>query len=297
VKLAITGGAGFIGHHLVRAGVGRGHEVMVLDNLHRGSFERPGLSDAQLFLGDVRDLQSCLAAFAGADCVFHLAAQSNVMGSQSDPDYTYTTNVSGTWTVAQAAAQAGVHHLVFTSSREVYGEARRLPVEESTPLSPYNLYGASKAAAELLLQALPPGAPSVSIVRLANVIGPGDSGRVIPLWIEAARTDQELKIFGGEQVLDFIPVETVVNALLAIVESGRPLPGPMNIGSGRGTTLQQLAAHIVSLTQSSSRVCVLPPRGPEIRRFTADTAFMRRHLRTEPPADPLASLATWWREQ
>lgn len=293
MKLVVTGGAGFIGHHFVPAALARGHDVTVVDNLHRGSFERPQLVGARLVVADIRDTEAVSEALAGRECVIHLAAQSNVMGSQADPDYTMTTNVDGTWNVARCAARAGVPHVVFASSREVYGEAQRLPVDEAHSISPCNLYGASKAAGEHLLRAMPSGGPRISILRLANVIGSGDSGRVLPTWLEQARRGEDLRIFGGEQVIDFVPVETVVAALLRVVESGRA-NRPTNIGSGTQTTLQQLADFVVSLTNSASRVAVLPARGPEVQRFTADVTLMRATLAIEPPAQPLESIRAWW---
>lgn len=293
MKLVVTGGAGFIGHHLVREAVARGHDVTVVDNLRRGSFERPELHGARLLECDIRDRAHLEDAFSGGECVIHLAAQSNVMGSQADPDYTMSTNVDGTWNVARAAATAGVGHVVFASSREVYGEARHLPVGEDHPIQPFNLYGASKAAGEALLRTLPGGAPIVSILRLANVIGSGDSGRVLPTWLDLARAGDDLCIFGGAQVIDFVPVETVVQAFLQVAEADEQC-GPVNIGSGTSTSLPELAAHVVALTGSSSRVEVLPARGPEVQRFCADVRLMREQLRIELPAHPLDSIQTWW---
>jgi nucleoside-diphosphate-sugar epimerase len=292
MKVAVTGGAGFIGHHLVRRLVADGHNVVVLDNLRRGSFERPELRGAQCIEGDIRDRQTCLDAFVGAETVFHLAAQSNVMGSQSDPDYAFSTNVTGTWEVAQAARTCGVRNLVFASSREVYGEPERLPVHEDTPFSPKNAYGASKVAAEVMLAALGREWPGISVARLSNVIGAGDTGRVIPLWLERARAGCPLEAFGGKQVLDLAPVDFVVDSLLSI-GTGEPRAEPVNIGSGVGTPILQLARYIVELTDSSSELRVLPPRGPEVTKFVADTTRMRS-LGMTPPTDPLAAIEASW---
>lgn len=295
MKLTVTGGAGFIGHHLVAAALSRGHDVTVVDNLHRGSFERPQLVGARLVEADIRDARALSDAVEGSDGIIHLAAQSNVMGSQSDPDYTVSTNVDGTWNVARAAANLGIPKIVFASSREIYGEAQRLPVSEDHPISPLNLYGATKAAGEHLLRALPAGGPAISILRLANVIGPGDAGRVLPTWLDHARSGRRLCIFGGGQIIDFVPVGTVVDAFLRVAESCEPHE-PTNIGTGTSTTLPELAHFVVSLTGSTSDVSVLPARGPEVQRFTADVHRMRTTLGIEPPARPLDSIRSWWRE-
>lgn len=293
MRVTVTGGAGFIGSHLVAKLVCDGHAVTVLDNLRRSTFERPGLHDAVCIRGDVRDRATCLAAFAGADVVVHLAAQSNVMGSESDPDYTFTTNVVGTWEVVRAATEAGVRQLVFASSREVYGDVEEIPVLESAPIRPRNTYGASKAAAEAVLSGLGATAPSVSILRLANVIGPGDSGRVTPLWLDRARVGQPLQVFGGEQVLDLIAVDFVVDAVARVIARGG-VPGAMNVGSGVGVAILDLARRILDLTGSESPVEVLSRRGPEVSRFCADTRRLRTELQLLPPANPLEAIEAWW---
>src|SRR5690606_15770587 len=113
-----------------------------------------------------------------------------VIGSAGSPAYTIDTNVRGTATVSLAAAEAGVGHIIFASSREVYGEPASLPVGEAEPLNPKNLYGASKVSAELLLAQLPVPA---SILRFANVVGPGDHDRVIPRWVAAAHSGRPLE--------------------------------------------------------------------------------------------------------
>jgi UDP-glucose 4-epimerase len=293
VRIAITGGAGFIGHHLVWFLVREGHEVVVLDNLRRSTFERPQLRGSRCIDGDIRDPTACLEAFDGADTIIHLAAQSNVMGSESDSDYTFGTNVVGTWEVAQAARRAGVNHLVFASSREVYGDQAQLPVSESAALNPRNTYGASKVAGEAILSVLGSSWPAVSIVRLSNVIGPGDSGRVIPLWLRNARAGCPLKVFGGGQVLDLVPVAFVCSALARIV-TGNPLEAPLNIASGTQTPMLRLARRIIELTDSASAVEVVPARGPEVTRFCADVTNLRAVLQMEPPSDPLGCIEASW---
>ena len=125
-------------------------------------------------------------------------------------------------------------HLVFTSSREIYGDARTVPVTEDAPPAPKNTYGRSKLAGEAALGMME-GPPAVSVLRLSNVVGSGDAGRVAPLWIDAARAGEPLVIFGGRQLIDFVPVETVVACIARLVEVG-PLPaehaGPINVGGG-----------------------------------------------------------------
>ncbi len=288
MRVTVSGGAGFIGHHLVTALADRGHQVVVLDNLHRGSFDWPGAALATCIEGDIRNAPDCARAVEGSQAVIHLAAQSNVMGSQSNPNYTYETNVNGAWNVARAAVDAGVPHMVFASSREAYGEPATIPVHEDAPLVPHNLYGASKAAGELLLRTMP-AELKVSVLRLGNVIGPGDSGRVVPLWLSAAQEGRPMVLFGGAQVLDFVPVDLVCDAFVRVVENG-PLAAPINVGCGKATTLYELAARIQALAGGSVPLDVQPAREAEVTRFVADVTRMRTVLGIEPPADPLAIL-------
>jgi nucleoside-diphosphate-sugar epimerase len=128
----------------------------------------------------------------------------------------------------------------------------------------------------------------VEIVRLANVYGPGDSGRVIPLWLEAAQRGDDLNVYGGEQVIDFLWVGTAIDALL--FASSHDLPGPVNIGSGAGTKILDLAPRIQAVTGSASRVVRTAARGIEVAKFIADTERMRS-IGLTPESDPLVHLA------
>jgi len=290
-RILVTGGAGFIGHHVVKRLVDEGDDVVVLDNLARGSFERPELAGATLICGDIRDPRACARSVEGCSAVIHLAAQSNVMGSQSDPRRTFTTNVDGTWELAQAARTEGAGHFIFASSREVYGEPQRLPVRECDPLRPKNLYGATKAAAEALLSALPAGSPAVSVARFTNVIGRGDSGRVVPTWLEAVAGGRPLTLFGGDQELDFVPVATSVEAIVRILRRG-PIRGPVNVGSGQRTSLRTLAAAVMAIAGTGVPIEVAPVRHVEVCRFQADVRRMRELLGVDPPEHPLDVLAS-----
>lgn len=293
MRVLVTGGAGFIGAHLVAALAEAGDEVIVLDNLRRGDTSKiTGL--ARCVEGDLRDAARLSAAMRGVRRVYHLAAQSNVLGAVADMDYSFQANVVGTYNVLAAAREAGVERVIFTSSREAYGEPSALPVREDAPLNPKNAYGASKVAGEVYCRAFQASyGLDVSVLRLANVYGPGDRDRVIPLWLEGARRGEDLELYGGEQVLDFVPVGLVVAALRRAAET--PLHGqPVNVGSGRGMTLRALAARIQALPGVAVGLRVLPARTVEVTRFTADVARMRDLLDLAPPDDPLVALPDLW---
>lgn len=293
MRVLVTGGAGFIGAHVVAALARAGDEVVVLDSLRRGDAAAIA-GGARFIAGDLRDTAALGAAMGGVQRVYHLAAQSNVLGAVSDMDYSFQANVVGTYNVLAAARAAGVERVIFTSSREAYGEPTALPVSEEYPLNPKNAYGASKVAGEVYCRAVQSSyGLDVSVLRLANVYGPGDRDRVIPIWLERARRGEDLELYGGEQVLDLVPVDLVVAALRRAAET--PLHGqPVNIGSGVGTTLRALAARIQELPGVSVGLRVLPARAVEVTRFVADVTRMKELLGLPPPADPLAALPELW---
>lgn len=290
--ILVTGGLGFIGGHLVDKLADDGFEnIRVLDNSRRAvtPTDRWPSRRVKVIAGDIRILEDVLEAVAGCQVVFHLAAQSNVLGAINDPTYSCATNVGGTLNVLVAARDSGVKRVVFTSSREIYGDPERLPVPESAKLHPKNLYGASKAAGEMYSQAFASESLQVTVLRLANVYGARDRDRVIPLFVNAALRDEPLTIYGGDQVLDFVSVDTVVAALLR-VGMGAYVPGPINIGSGTGTTISELAKRVLDLVPCSSRRVVLPSRAVEVNQFVADLTEAKGALGLMSPGDPLADL-------
>jgi UDP-glucose 4-epimerase len=294
-KVVVTGGAGFIGSHLVDRLLADTHaEVVVLDNLHRGRLtnlaqhtDSPRLSVIQ---GDIRNPDIVAETLRGADVVYHLAAQSTVMGAVEDLDYSFSTNVIGTFNVLKAAAHESVKRVVFASSREVYGEPIELPVDEGQPLLAINFYGASKVMGEAYCRAFRRASGlNAIILRLANAYGPRDFGRVIPLWVDQATAGQDLMVYGGKQVLDFVWVGQVVEALMRAAELEGPTP-PINIGSGTGTRIVDLARRIRLMAGSHSQIQLVPARAVEVVQYVARIDRMRQLLRMEPTSDPLANL-------
>ncbi|MPZ22509.1 MAG: NAD-dependent epimerase/dehydratase family protein [Dehalococcoidia bacterium] len=293
VRVLVTGGAGFLGSYLVHALVGQGHDVVVFDNLRRGHRlnlpDHASSGEVHLLVKDIRHYPSVLAAMVGVEVAYHLAAQSNVIGAMRDIDYSFTTNVIGTFNVLKAASKCGVRRVVFASSREVYGEPERLPVSENASLRPKNAYGASKAAAEAYCRAWATSSGcECQILRFANVYGPHDRDRVIPTWLARARRGDDLELYGGQQILDFLWVDHAVRALIAAAACENS--GPVNVASGRGVRLVELAERIIALTGNQSVVRPRPVRDVEVVRFVAEVSHMREVLGIEPPEDPLSSL-------
>ena len=188
------------------------------------------------------------------------------------------------------SSTGGVRRVVFASSREVYGEPIELPVDEGQPLLAINFYGASKVVGEAYCRAFrrASGLDTV-ILRLANAYGPRDYGRVIPLWIDQAAQGQDLHVYGGKQVLDFVWVEQVVQALISAGAADVALP-PINVGSGTGTKLMDLARRIRLLSGGRGQIQIVPARPVEVVQYVARVDRMRSLLGIEPPADPLLHL-------
>lgn len=293
-RVVITGGAGFIGSHLVDYLLEHASDqIAVIDNLFRGRVENiahhldnPRFSFVQ---ADVRDYNPVLCAFADADTVFHLAGQSTVMGAAADSEYTFQSNVLGTDNVLRAAQRAGVRRVIYTSSREVYGQAERQPVSEDCLPNPKNVYGASKVAGEACCRAYAAAGLRVAILRLSNVYGPRDFGRVIPTFVDRAWRGLPLILYGGQQVLDFVWIETVVRALVRAAELDG-IDGPINVGSGQGTSLVELANRIIGLFPIKSSIEFQAKRDAEVECFVADTNRMQYVLRLAQNGDSLVHL-------
>ncbi len=292
MHVMVTGGAGFIGSHLVDRLLNEGYKVRVIDNLFRGKMEHIAAhlsqTNFEFYQDDIRDYERIKSKFEGCSIVYHLAAQSNVMGAVQDIDYSFNTNVVGTFNVLKAARQAGVERVIFTSSREAYGEAQYLPVDENHPLDSKNTYGASKVAGEKYCQVFQNmGAFKTVIFRLANVYGERDFDRVIPIFLNNVAHHENIHVFGGQQVIDFVSIEIVVEALIQAMKNEAATKEPTNIGSGKETTLFQLAERIMKLTGTKNKIIVDPPRSVEVVKFTADIRRFKSLFDISVPEDPL----------
>jgi UDP-glucose 4-epimerase len=272
-KILVTGGAGFIGKHLCQELLEKGHEVKCLDNFYR--FGKEKISDLltednfELIESDIRNREEIGPHFQDVDHVVHLAAQSDVAGSLKNKDYSFETNVEGTWNVLRSAEENNVDRFIFASSREVYGDTEG-KVSEDEELDPKNFYGASKASGEMYLDQFEEYSNlETYALRLANVYGSGDKNRVIPIFLEKAHNNEAMELYGGDQVLDFVWINDVVEAFTQIINEGSE-HRKINIGSGEGTSVRELAHLIKDITGSKSEIIEKEERNFDTQKFISD---------------------------
>jgi len=288
-RALVTGGAGFIGHHLVRRLIADGYEVCVLDNFATGRRERLEGLDLDVVEGDLRSYERAHAAVRGAEVVFHLGALPSVPRSVQDPLTTGAVNVEGTLNVLLAARDEGVRRVVFASSSSVYGASPKLPkteVDQPLPISPY---GVSKVAAEHYCRAFTTvyGLETVSL-RLFNVFGPGQDplsqyAAVVPRFITAmASRDRPLVYGDGLQTRDFTYVEDVVAAFLLAAEAKVPGGDVFNIAAGSETSLLDLIEILNDLLGSEVEPEFALARAGEVRRSRSDISKAELTLRWRP---------------
>lgn len=276
-NILVTGGAGFIGKHLCRRLLEEGYNVKCLDNFYRFKEDKieelKGKEKFELIEVDIRERDGIEPHFEDADHIIHLAAQSDVAGSFENKDFSFETNVKGTWNVLRCAEESNVDKFLFASSREVYGDTEG-KVSEDTDFDPKNFYGTSKVSGELYLDQFEEYSDlETYALRLANVYGPGDKNRVIPIFLERAEKNKDIELYGGEQVLDFVWIEDVTEVFIRILEDGNE-HRKINIGSGEGKSVRELAYLIKELTGSESEIVEKEERGFDTQKFISDNRRM-----------------------
>ena len=276
MKFLVTGGAGFIGSHLVRRLSSRG-PVTVLDDLTSGNRKNLAGLPCVFLQGSILDPAPLAEACSGATHVFHLAALVSVPTSVSHPARCREINVEGTRRVLAAAAQAGAQRFVFASSCAIYGNDPTMPKTETSPLAPASPYADSKLAGEELCARAP--LPAVAL-RFFNVYGPnqdpaGPYAAAVPKFLEAARAGAPLSIFGdGHQTRDFVYVEDVIAALEHAALSSS-MTGIYNVASGRSVSVLRLAELILALTGLRSEIRHAPARSGDILHSSASIEKIR----------------------
>ena len=262
-KVLVTGGAGFIGSHLVEKLLDTGHKVIVFDNFSYGSVENLSSvenNNVQVVKGDVRDLESLRSAAKDVDQVFHLAVLNLRVGLE-DPLSAFEANVKGTLNVCMIAKEnRKIQKTIFTSSGAVYGRAKYLPKDEKHPLDATNPYAADKVAGEMYLRAFYESwkIPYV-IVRLFNTYGPRSQqtayAEVIPKFVDRITKGLPPIIFGtGKQRMDFTHVTDIVDGIVRAAQSSEALNNVMNLASGQDVSINELADLVLKILGEKGKI-------------------------------------------
>ena len=300
MKALVTGGAGFIGSNLARALLLRGDEVRVLDNFSTGN--RRNLAELggeiEVVEGELRSYERVHAATRGIEVVFHQGALPSVPRSVQDPLTTGAVNVEGTLNVLLAARDEGVRRVVFASSSSVYGNSGELPRVETANPDPISPYGVSKLAAERYCVSFSRVyALETVALRYFNVFGPNQDptsqySAVIPRFVTAIARGHRIPIYGdGNQRRDFTYVGNVVDANLVAAEAEGANGLVLNVGTGRSTSVNELANVIGQLLDRPVGRDEHPPRAGEVRDSWADTARAGEVLGWKPRVSLDAGLA------
>jgi nucleoside-diphosphate-sugar epimerase len=286
----VTGGAGFIGSHLVEALLSRGGRVRVLDDLSSGRREfLPSHAGLELLVGDVRDPAALRRAVEGVDVIFHQAALRSVPRSVADPYSYHDVNVTGTMRLLLAARESGVRRVVFASSSSVYGNQTVMPLREDMRPDPIAPYGASKLIGEHYCRNFSQhyGLETVSL-RYFNVFGPrqdpaAEYAAVVPRFISASRRGLPLEVHGdGLQTRDFSFVSNVVDANLAAADAPRAAGEAYNIACGERLSVLDIAGHLERILGRSLARRHTPPRAGDVRDTLADIGRARIDLGYKP---------------
>jgi UDP-glucose 4-epimerase len=247
--ILVTGGAGFIGSHLVDRLAAERHQVRVIDNLSSGRLENLAhRRDVEVIIGDLKNPQDVQKAVRGVDAVFHFAANPEVRVSTTNPDIHFNENVVATFNLLEAMRKNDVDQLVFASSSSVYGEPDEIPVDENAPLRPLSVYGASKAACEHLIHAYAKlyGFRAVAL-RYANVVGPRlRHGVIWDLINKLRKNPHELEILGdGKQIRSYIHINDAVEATLLAWKKTTDAYAVYNVAAEDWITVDEVADLVI----------------------------------------------------
>lgn len=300
VPVCVTGGAGFIGGHLVDALLSLGARIAVIDDLSNGVARH--LSElielepdrVRFVYASILEPRALADALADARYVFHLAAIGSVPRSIEDPERSFLVNANGTLRVLRAASAVRSRRVVYSASSSAYGDTEALPKTETMPAIPTSPYGASKLAGEQLCAAWSRSyALSTACLRYFNVFGPRQPARsayaaVIPAFVSAALAGEQPVIHGdGDQTRDFTPVASAVAANLLAAVCEAPLSGqPINVGSGSRISINELAKRIgAKLGRTDLAPVHAPARPGDVRDSLADVSRARELLGYQPDSD------------
>lgn len=295
-RALVTGGAGFIGSHLVDALIDQGHDVIIVDSLLLGKKENIN-AKAIFHQLDIRETHQMQALCEGVDVIFHLAADPRVAVSLEDPMGTHDINVTGTLSVLVAAYRSGVKKVIFSSSCAAYGDASS-PISETAPTEPLSPYGLHKLLGEEYMRMFARTFALATVcLRYFNVYGTrksadGSYPMVIPVFLKQKQEGKEMTVVGdGIQTRDYVHVSDVVRANILAWQSEIIDGSPVNIGSHRQISVLDIASLI------GGESIHLPERMGEMRYVEAENARAKELLGWEPQMpfeEGLAVLKQYW---
>jgi nucleoside-diphosphate-sugar epimerase len=301
-RYLVTGGAGFIGSHLVEALLRRGDAVVVLDNFATGRREnlvaalkarRPGAPEAIVIEGDVRDRETVRGSMTGVTHVLHQAALSSVPRSVVDPHSSHEVNATGTLNLLLAARDAGVARFIYASSSSAYGDSPTQPKVETMATGPLSPYAISKLAGEQYCRVFTSiyGLQTIAL-RYFNVFGPrqdpnSEYAAVVPRFMTAVLGERAPTIYGdGRQSRDFTYIDNAVDANLKACEAPAAAVGrAFNIACGKSATLLEMLSLIEKISGRRARPTYEPGRPGDVRESLADIGAARSLLGYEPVVD------------
>ena len=291
-KVLVTGGAGFIGSHLVDRLVKEGYPVRVIDNLSSGKIENIqhhiDTNKVEFIKGDIRDATLVNKSVDGVGFVLHLAAIISVPFSMENPDLTFDVNTQGTHNLLLAAAEKSVEKFVFISSCAVYGDPEVNPVTEDIKTNPISPYAESKLIGERYCLSFNQSNQLKTVVlRFFNVYGPRQSmnaySGVITIFINKVKQKEPLTIYGdGSQTRDFVNVRDIVDGILASMKTNKTDGEVFNIGSGKPTSINDLAKAVLELGNVDLEIKYEKYRTGDIKHSFADITKARKLLGYEP---------------
>ena len=305
-KALVTGGAGFIGSNVVRLLIEAGYDVVVLDNLISGYRKNlEPFSTVRFVEADVRDQSALNRALDGTQVIFHLAASVGNVRSIEQPVEDSDVNVIGTIRLLEAARRAGVKKIICSSSAAIFGELRRLPIDEEHPTEPDSPYGVSKLAEEKMCLAYSRLYELEAVcLRYFNVYGVNQRydayGNVIPIFTYRLLRGEPVVIYGdGEQTRDFVNVDDVARANLLAAQA-KSVSGVFNIASGVSININQLVEILREVADVPVTVRHDPPRKGEVRDSLADISAAEKGLGYQARVgihDGLSEYVSWARTE
>lgn len=294
MKVAVTGGAGYIGSSLIKKIIENGDRVVSVDNLMRGDYAHlisiQAHLKAGLHEGDIRDGRLLEELFEGADAIAHLAALSGLVLCRDRPEDAISINIYGTHQVLETARKLDIDRVVFCSSAAVYGRPTEIPIREGHPLRPLNLYGVTKVAGEKLMDAYWDnyGIETISL-RLGNVFGLGlftNYDTVIPKFVRMGLNGEALTVYGdGTSSRDYVHIEDVVQALELSLRAKGIGGEVFNVGGKTlktGALAAQIAEAVKRISGSDVEITHTPPRPGETKEFSYNIEKIEKSLGYEP---------------